>query len=499
MNTGRLFRIAVALVAAAIVPLGGVPIATDAAVRPTISAVAAGYAHTCALTSDGEVKCWGYGRHGALGNDTTVTSLTPVSVTGLTSGVRAISAGSSYTCAVTHGGAVLCWGWNRSGQLGNGTTTSSSVPVEVSGLTGGVSAVAAGGAHACALTSGGGVKCWGNNSFGQLGNGSTTSSTTPVDVSGLASGVTAISAGGQSHTCALTSGGGVKCWGFNGSGMLGNGSATNSTVPANVLGLTSGVTAIAAGGQSNHTCALTSGGGVECWGWNINGQLGNGSTTDTSVPVGVVGLTSGVTAISAGGEHTCALTSGGGLKCWGSNRYHGQLGDGTMTESSVPVGVVGLATGVTAISAGGQHTCALTSSGGLKCWGSNVYGQLGNGTRAESMVPVDVDFRIRQTIDLRASAPAGTIASGTVVTLSASVRPLRPSGDRATVRFEIYRRDSGVWRLAARRDVTADATGRAILRWTFVTTGSRYVRARALPNAIHASSRWSPMVRYTVG
>lgn len=221
--------------------------------------------------------------------------------------------------------------------------------------------------------------------------------------------------------------------------------------------------------------------------------------TPSPVPVDVSGLESSVTAISAGRSHTCAITSGGGVKCWGFNQYEGQLGDGTRTTRSLPVSVKGLTSGVTAISAGYGHTCALTSTGRAKCWGGNTYGQLGDGTRTSSNVPVEVDFATHQTIDLRTSEPGGPIPPGTVVTLSASVRPLGPTGDRAIVRFEIYRQDSGVWRLAARRDVTADATGRATLRWTFVTTGSRYVRARALPNATYASSRWSPLVRYTVG
>ena len=160
-----------------------------------------------------------------------------------------------------------------------------------------ITAIAAGIYHTCGLTSGGGVVCWGNNGNGQLGDGSTTSSTTPVAVSGLSSGVSAIAAGAF-HTCAVTSGGGVVCWGENNLGELGDGTGINSPTPVAVSGLSSGVSAIAAG--IYHTCGLTSGGGVVCWGRNVNGQLGDGTTTSSPTPVAVSGLSSGVSTMAAG-------------------------------------------------------------------------------------------------------------------------------------------------------------------------------------------------------
>jgi alpha-tubulin suppressor-like RCC1 family protein len=349
-----------------------------------VTAIAAGSYHTCALTSSGGVWCWGYNSDGQLGDGTTTARTTPVAVGGLPSGVTAIAAGSYHTCALTGSGGVWCWGSNWAGQLGDGTTTSRSTPVAVNGLPSGVTAIAAGYAHTCALTGSDGVWCWGDNEFGQLGDGTTTDSTTPVAVSGL-SGVTAIAAG-YAHTCALTGSDGVWCWGDNEFGQLGDGRSLYRTTPVAVGGLPSGVTAIAAGGA--HTCALTSSGGVWCWGSNDSGQLGDGTTTDSTTPVAVSGL-SGVTAIAAGGAHTCALTGSGGVWCWGAN-WAGQLGDSSFTSRSTPVAVSGLPSGVTAIAAGGIHTCALMSSGGVWCWGYNFYGQLGDGSFTSRSTPVAV-------------------------------------------------------------------------------------------------------------
>jgi len=362
-----------------------------------VTAIAAGLYHTCALTAGGGVKCWGANYLGQLGDGTTTQRNTPVEVSGLSSGVSAIAADGLHTCALTAGGGVKCWGQNVSGQLGDsGTYTERSTPVDVSGLSSGVTAIAAGGEHTCALTAGGGVKCWGANYLSQLGDGTTTDRGTPVNVSGLRSGVTAI-ATGSAHTCALTAGGGVKCWGANYLSQLGNGTTTDRGTPVNVSGLSSGVTAIAAG--YDHTCALTTGGGVKCWGDNGSGQLGDGTTTDRSTPVNVSGLSSGVTAIAAGGGHTCAMTAGGGVKCWGDNRQ-GQLGDGTTTQRSTPVNLSGLSSGVTAITTGSTHTCALLSTAKVKCWGSDSYGQLGLGTITRRTSPVDVIASIPPTLSL---------------------------------------------------------------------------------------------------
>ena len=282
----------------------------------------------CFLISSGVVKCWAGGGQDAQGNIT--ISLPPVDVSGLDADVIAISMGGRY-CALLYSGGVKCWGYVKTEYYGETGSKDEyrATPEYVKGLSRGVIAISANGRHACALTSSGGVKCWGSNNSGELGDGTQNDSLTPVDVVGLSSGITAISTGGF-HTCALTSGGGVKCWGVDGGNII-------SQTPVDVAGLSSGIIAISAGVYCS--CALTAAGGVKCWGLNNWGQLGDGTTTDKDTPVDVTGLNSGVIAISAGGDHTCALTSDGGVKCWGWNNY-GQLGDGTTTDSSIPVDVI---------------------------------------------------------------------------------------------------------------------------------------------------------------
>ncbi len=255
------------------------------------------------------------------------------------------------------------------------------------GLSSGVTAVAAGGLHTCAVVAGGAVQCWGDNSSGELGNGTTTDSLTPVPVKGLSSGTTAVALG-FGHTCALLKGGEVKCWGLNTYGELGTGGVSDPVkVPVAVKGLSSGATALVA--NSLHNCALLAGGTVKRWGHNVDGELGDGTVTDSAVPVAVKGLSAGVVALGAGTGHTCAVTAEGGVKCWGSNAF-GQLGDNTIVDRHEPVDVVGLSSGVVAVALGFDHTCAVMTTGAVKCWGGNFYSQLGDGTKNQSLVPVDV-------------------------------------------------------------------------------------------------------------
>ncbi len=389
-------RLGVTLGSAAGLVLAVVPSASGTATATrattTATAVAVGADHTCALTSVGGVKCWGDNSHGALGDGTATDRYAPVDVSGLRSGVQAIATGDYFSCALTDEGGVKCWGFNRFGQLGDGTTRDRHTPVAVAGLARGVAAVAAGSAHACALTSAGAVRCWGYNGLGALGDGTTISRRRPVDVTGLSSGVTAITAG-LDYTCALTTAGGVECWGDNSFGKLGDGTATDRYTPVDVVGLTSGAAAVSGSDARGHTCALTTAGGVKCWGNNTFGELGDGTANTRHTPVGVSGLASGAVAVSAGGFYTCAVTSADGVACWGDNS-DGALGDGTTTDHSTPADVSRL-TGVAAVAAGLSHTCAVTSSGGVRCWGNNAFGELGDGTTSDRLAPVNVGFDYR--------------------------------------------------------------------------------------------------------
>ncbi len=337
------------------------------------------------------MQCWGDNDFGQLGDGTSTDQATPVNVVGLNAGVVALSAGGYQTCAVTNAGAVKCWGFNERGQLGDGSTTSSPIPVDVVSLRAGVRSVAAGYEHTCAVTMGGAVKCWGANESGELGDGTTTDRSAPADVQGLASDVAMVTAGGDysgGQTCALKTNGSVVCWGNNRSGQLGDETTISRSTPTAVTALTSGVQEISAGNE--HVCALTVSGEVQCWGHNLYGQLGNGSTDDQSTPVPASGLGSGVRAVSSGGRHSCAITSAVGVLCWGDNEY-GQLGDGTTETRLTAVPVAGLTSDVRIVHAGEESTCVLTGAGVEQCWGDNESGELGNGTTNGSYTPVSVE------------------------------------------------------------------------------------------------------------
>ncbi len=404
------------------------------------------YKTSLALLDDGTVMAWGAGSKGEFGNGTLEAARDVPEPVGGLSGVEAISAGAYHILALMRDGTVMAWGNNVSGQLGNGTSTGpsicggkpcSTVPVQVLGL-GDVAAIAAGGNHSLALLDDDEVMAWGNNEFGQLGDGTTTNRDVPVSVAGL-SGVVAITAGAQ-FSIALLENGEVMTWGWNHDDQLGNGTnrfaMSHSDVPVPVGGL-SEVTAISAGG--GHAMALLAGGTVVGWGNNERGQLGDGTTVNKEIPTPVGGL-GGVTAISAGYHDSLALLSDGRLAAWGENRY-GQLGNGTTTGSAVPELVPGLG-GVGGVSSGPYDSIAFgpplpTVTGVSPDDGSPAGGEpvlivgenLGNVTAMHFGQSRATSFALDSATSLIAVPPPGTGTVNVTVTTPAGTSPLAP-GDQ---------------------------------------------------------------------
>ncbi|MGY2895656.1 RCC1 domain-containing protein [Deinococcus sp. UYEF24] len=308
------------------------------------------------------------------------TALASQTVSGLRNAVS-IAGETYHSLAVLTDGTVRAWGDNSSGQLGDGSTTDSSTPVPVSGLRNAVS-IAGGNRHSLALLADGTVRTWGDNAFGQLGDGTTTDRYTPVPVSGLSDAVSI--AGGSFHGLALLADGTVRAWGDNSSGQLGDGSTTNRSSPVPVSGLRN---AVSIAGGTYHSLAVLTDGTVRAWGDNSSAQLGDGSTTDSSAPVPVSGLRNAV-SIAGGTDHSLALLADGTVRAWGQNSS-GQLGDGSTTDSSTPVPVSGLRNAVS-IAGGGFHGLALLADGTVRAWGYNGSGQLGDGTTASRSTPVPV-------------------------------------------------------------------------------------------------------------
>ncbi len=348
-----------------------------------ITAIAGGYSHSLTLKNDGTVWAWGDNYYGQLGDGTRTDKTTAVQVSGL-SGITAIAGGGSHSLALKDDGTVWAWGRNDYGQLGDGTNTYKTTAVQVSGLSG-IAAIAGGYSHGLALKNDGTVWAWGDNHYGQLGDGTKTNKTTAVQVSGL-SGVAAI-AGGYSHSLALKNDGTVWAWGDNYYGQLGDGTITYKTTAVQVSGLGE-IKAIASG--NNNSLALKNDGTMWAWGSNYYGQLGDGTRTDKTTAVQVSGL-SGITAIAGGYSHSLALKNDGTVWAWGDN-YYGQLGDGIqpyVPYISTAVQVNGLS-GITAIARGYSHSLALKNDGTVWAWGSNVYGQLGDGTVVDRATAVQV-------------------------------------------------------------------------------------------------------------
>lgn len=379
-----------------------------------VGQISVGLDHTCAVVTGGQARCWGIDQDGApLGDGGFDDATTPVVVeepdgSGPMTGVRSISAGFGQTCVALVSGEARCWGYNADG-VGDGTTSVRTRPVAVLGTSGSgpltdVADVVAAGGYSCARLTSGQARCWGANRSGQLGDGTTTARTRPVVVSdpagtGPLTDVAQLAAG-NTHTCARLTSGQVRCWGANTDGRLGDGTTTDAVRPVAVsnpagTGPLTGVTHLAVGYLQ--TCAALEDGHAVCWGTNTNGQLGDGTTTAASRPVEVAnpegtGPLTGVTSLATGATQTCARTDAGRAFCWGVNTAGG-IGDGTADEHHRPVAVIGVEgtgplTGVAEVSGGLRHTCARLEVGEVRCWGRNQDGNLGDGTTATRLRPV---------------------------------------------------------------------------------------------------------------
>ena len=369
--------------------VGALPVVTfDATAEFKVATAAGGNDHACALTVDGVAYCWGRGGTAGLGDGSTDSSAVPVPIAG-TRVYSGISSGRTYSCALDTNGAAFCWGNNASGELGTGNTSDQLTPAAVVGGHVFQSISAQGIAsphHTCGIANSGTAYCWGSNANGQFGNGGTVSASTPQVAGGAASVYSGMSTGDK-FTCGIRAGSLAYCWGYNGSGQLGDSTVAQRVNPVPVKG---GLTFIAIVASQVHSCGLSQAGTVYCWGDNFNGRLGQDSTLvgQSLTPLQVPGL-GGVSALVAGTGHTCALLAGGQAYCWGLNES-GQLGDGSSSNRSAPVAVA-VPPGIgafTSIVSGASFTCGVTAANALYCWGEGDGGQLGNGLRADSSLPV---------------------------------------------------------------------------------------------------------------
>lgn len=341
--------------------------------------------HTCAITIYGSAKCWGNNAgDGRLGNGTTQLSHTPKQVIGITSGVMQIGTGNNYGCVLLNTGRVKCWGNNSNGKLGNNSTTTSTIPVDVSNISD-IKQLTVGDSHACALSESGNVYCWGNGANGRLGDGFTSANLVPNQVA--ISNIIQVSAGFD-FTCAVSDSHQLYCWGDGATYKLGNGTTTDYSSPVLASMVSDPVHEVMT--AENATCIITSSKIAKCWGNNTYGQLGSGDTTVKSIPTEVVGL-GPIKMISGINGHHCAVTVSGAAKCWGYGGS-GRIGNGSSATNSYkpPMDVIGHQSEVSSISAGENSTCLITEDGVTKCWGDNTAGKLGNGGVANLLIPTDV-------------------------------------------------------------------------------------------------------------
>lgn len=345
-----------------------------------VRSVATGLSHSCAVSLQGQVFCWGANDWGQLGDGTRTPRSAPVHVSGLPGSFTSVSLGENFSCALSEAGEVYCWGENQVGQLGNGSDAiDSPVPAAVAGLGSGVRQLGSGGTFSCAVDAAERAFCWGGNFWGGLGDGTYEHRNRPVRVTNLAAGVQRISVG-QVHACALTQTGRIACWGANNYGQLGIGSTESQPRATRVGSLGEGNLEIAAG--LNFTCALRGTRRVFCWGLAGMGQIGPVPDAFSTVPLRQTEIAPGARGLVTAGFTACALDRSRSAFCWGDNTL-GQLGTGFGgSRSPAPIAIAGLGSGVQSLSrgAGSRHLCAILRNGTLRCWGANDSGQLGLGS-----------------------------------------------------------------------------------------------------------------------
>lgn len=365
------------------------PVLSASAAPNSFSALHTNNEHTCGITNGGAF-CWGFGFWGQLGDGKRGDYLRarPAPVMGLDAQVSAVSAGEEHSCGIKNN-ILYCWGRNSSGQLGDGTGNDSLTPVEPRNFRslGAATHVATGSAHTCAIADGK-LYCWGSGSSGQLGGAMSPTRLEPGLVPMMDADVTAVVAA-DDHTCAVKAGG-LYCWGRNLAGQLGTGNMSDVTTPRLVMGLEAQVSAVVT--SPIHTCAIQAN-AIKCWGSNSRGQLGDGTTTNRLMPGAAVSLPSQPIAVAVGLQHTCAALAGGmGMRCWGSNA-DGQLGNNDMNISPInrltPDPVAGPLTDIISVTAAAAHTCAVRATGEALCWGANNRGQLGSG-QGTSLGPIPI-------------------------------------------------------------------------------------------------------------
>ena len=295
-----------------------------------------------------------------------------------------VATGGAHSCAILSEGALRCWGQNTFGQLGSGAINAGTHIPQTVNLNGFARGVAMGQSHTCGVRTDGSVYCWGNNARGQLGLGTQTASASPLPVN-VGGAVKVVS--GNEHTCVVVSGGNneVRCWGAGDQGQLGSGNTADAAIPQLVTGLTEPLKDIAAGAE--HTCVVFSTGTVACWGDNSAGQLGDGSTADSTSPTTISGLDQ-VLSISAGADHTCVLRADDTVRCWGNNEL-GALGTSNTISSTTPQTLVG-ASNMASLALGNKNSCLLRYDGTVDCWGDNSGQRLQVGPDAFYTTPQQV-------------------------------------------------------------------------------------------------------------